>query len=526
MIRTSSHSRTTSAVQAKITEGNESRSLQVHRVSDGDLLRAFLQQRSEAAFTELVNRFGPLVYGIVLRTLRDQHAAEDAFQATFLVLARDGKKIRSADSIGAWLHGTAVRTAKTLLKRRNREVLLEAPMQLIDDSTLADINEQFEHQLLDEELQKLPESYRSAIVLHFLEGKTCEETAIALRTTVGSIRGRLQRGKRELHLRLLKRGAELSAVLASITLWQSIAEASVHTKLAEGTIEAGMAMVQGTPFPGVCSPEAVQLATKEIAMFTKFKVLTTCAVLTITTAIGWFAHAGLASSSSFPSEVPTNPNSSPEFHTAIDELTTVHNDGVDVQFSPDHLIKEQGSPSDESPKAEESPILQDELAYAGDSPQEPARVLKYGDGTADGKKSIAGTGEAILFTRPDASQKLRSVKIHCARYGFPQAPNEDVEISIVSNDGTDVIHTELVPYSKFKRGESRWTTLAFEEDITVPEQFWVIFNFDAARTKGVFVSYDTSTKGEYSRTGLPGAELHAVTTGGDWMIQAILTKAE
>ena len=163
---------------------------------------------------------------------------------------------------------------------------------------------------------------------------------------------------------------------------------------------------------------------------------------------------------------------------------------------------------------------------AQDGSTKPVLVIKYGDGKADGKKSIAGTGEMIEFTLPDATQKLKGLRVHCARYGHPQAPKEDVEVSIVSHDESDVIHTELVPYSRFKRGQSRWTTIKFEEPVEVPEKFWLIMDFNAERTKGVYVSYDTSTTGQYSRTGVPGGTSNEVSFDGDWMVQAMLTKPE
>lgn len=170
-------------------------------------------------------------------------------------------------------------------------------------------------------------------------------------------------------------------------------------------------------------------------------------------------------------------------------------------------------------------LLTSALASA-DKKEKPKLILKYSDGKADGKKSIAGTGEMIKFTLPEKTQQLKGIQVHCSRYGYPKAPKEDVEITIVSEDESDVIHTEMVPYSKFKRGTARWTTLKFKKLAEVPENFWVIMNFNAERTKGVYVSYDTSTKGEYSKTGLPGGESEKVTTGGDWMVQAMLTKPE
>jgi hypothetical protein len=89
-----------------------------------------------------------------------------------------------------------------------------------------------------------------------------------------------------------------------------------------------------------------------------------------------------------------------------------------------------------------------------------------------------------------------------------------------------VIHTELVPYAKFKRGETRWTTIPFEESVAVPAKFWVILDFNAQQTKGVYVSYDSSTQGKYSKTGVPGGSSQDVDFGGDWMVQAILTRPE
>lgn len=171
------------------------------------------------------------------------------------------------------------------------------------------------------------------------------------------------------------------------------------------------------------------------------------------------------------------------------------------------------------------------IARADQAPpktDKPATAIKYGDGKADGKKSIAGTGEMIEFTLPNESQQLRGLRIHGARYGYPQAPDEDVEVTIVDKpeEDADVVATEFVPYKVFQRGKSRWTTIKFDEPIEVPQTFWVVLNFNAEQTKGVYVSYDTETEGKYSRIGLPGAESEEVDFGGDWMIQALLTKPE
>jgi hypothetical protein len=90
---------------------------------------------------------------------------------------------------------------------------------------------------------------------------------------------------------------------------------------------------------------------------------------------------------------------------------------------------------------------------------------------------------------------------------------------------TEVLHTELVPYSLFKRVEkNRWTHLPFRDPVEVPKTFWVVLNFNAEKTKGVYVSYDTSTKGEYSKIGLTEEDARATDFGGDWMIQVLLAE--
>lgn len=495
----------TETAECAESTGSNSHSSSLH-VSDGQLLRRYVNQRDEAAFSQLVTRFGPLVYAVALRTLRDQHAAEDVFQATFLVLSRDAHKIRSPESVGAWLHGAAMRIAKRALARRRREASSEDVASLADQSSLLDeICERFEQQLVDEELRRLPLRYRAPLILHILEGKSCEETATALGTTVGAVRGRLQRGKRELKLRLIKRGVETSSVVAALALWQSVAEAAVQPPLVSAAVQGGVAIAQGTTMPTVCSPEAVHLAAKETAMFTMGNVLVTSAALVITAAAGWFAHAATAG------------NARAQSNTSL----------------PSPFTLDQETVSSGPLEAEAAALRTDNdiaLVEAADSEAEgdgkPQLILKYGDGKANDKRSLAGTGEAIRFTLPDSSQKLRNLRVHSSRYGYPKPPDEDAEITIMSEDGTDIVHTEFVPYSTFKRGEERWTTIRFEELVEVPETFWVILNFNAEPTKGVYVSFDTSTGGKHSRTGLPGGTLSKVNFGGDWMIQAVLTKPE
>jgi RNA polymerase sigma-70 factor (ECF subfamily) len=151
-------------------------------------------------------------------------------------------------------------------------------------------------------------------------------------------------------------------------------------------------------------------------------------------------------------------------------------------------------------------------------------TLKYGDGKADGKKSLGGSGEMITFSLPSSKQKLEGIRIHGSRYGYPKAPDEDFLIYILSEDMSEIIHTERAPYSLFERGENKWGKVKFKKPREVPTTFWVVLDFRAQQTKGVYVSYDTSTAGKHSKIGLPGQDIKDVDFGGDWMIQADLAK--
>jgi beta-lactamase regulating signal transducer with metallopeptidase domain len=156
----------------------------------------------------------------------------------------------------------------------------------------------------------------------------------------------------------------------------------------------------------------------------------------------------------------------------------------------------------------------------------PTALLSYGDGKADGKKSYGGSGHMIRFEMPYGMTKVRGLRIHGSRYGLPQAPDEDFEITFLSDDRQEILDSQAAPYRLFKRGKEAWVRVLFDEEVEVPEKFWVALNFNAHQTKGVYVSYDTSRKGQYSRVGLPGDEEEPKETdfGGDWMVQVMLSR--
>jgi RNA polymerase sigma factor (sigma-70 family) len=185
-------------------------------MSDAQLLARFSEARDtqgEAAFRELIQRHGPMVMGVCWHILRRPHDADDAFQATFLVLVRKARSIRVRESLGPWLHSVAYRTAlraraqasryqQTDIEPRDKSVTPE------DDVFRLDLRP-----VLHEELGRLPDKYRAPIVLCHLEGKSQEEAARLLDWPLGTVSGRLSRGRQLLKSRLERRGLAAPSLL-------------------------------------------------------------------------------------------------------------------------------------------------------------------------------------------------------------------------------------------------------------------------------------------------------------------------
>jgi RNA polymerase sigma factor (sigma-70 family) len=220
-------------------------------VSDAQLLREFAESRgrgatSESAFRELVNRHGPMVMGVCRQILRRPHDADDAFQATFLVLVRKARSIRVGDSLAPWLYGVAYRTAhraRTIASRyRPADVEpTEEPMgPSSDDAYDFDLRP-----LLHEELSRLPGKYRDPIVLCHLEGKSHEEAARLLQWPVGTVSGRLSRGRQILKSRLERRGVAVSPVMLAAN-WLAGTPTIVATPLVESTVNVAFRLGPAT----------------------------------------------------------------------------------------------------------------------------------------------------------------------------------------------------------------------------------------------------------------------------------------
>lgn len=219
------------------------------RLSDAQLLEHYLVRRDESAFAEMLRRHGRMVLGVCRRVLGHEQDAEDAFQATFLVLVRKAASIRPRALVGNWLYGVAFRTAakaKVLAARRRRKEREMAKPTAMPANTADDL-----HAFLDRELDALPDKYRAAIVLCDLEGKTRHEAAVHLGWPEGTVAGRLARGRALLARRLARRGLTVSAATALLT--HSATAAPVPAALFAATVEAGTLLAAGNAAGAVCT---------------------------------------------------------------------------------------------------------------------------------------------------------------------------------------------------------------------------------------------------------------------------------
>src|SRR5262245_9672227 len=183
-------------------------------VSDTQLLERYCGRQEEAALAGLVQRYGGLVLGGCRRVLGHAEDTEDAFQATFLVLAQKAGSIRKRDSVGSWLYGVAYRIATDARHKAQRRRTHERQAQpMASSAALAEAIWPELQPVLDEELHRLPEKYRIPLVLCYLQGKSNRQAAEVLGWPTGSISRRLARGRELLRKNLARRGIILPAAV-------------------------------------------------------------------------------------------------------------------------------------------------------------------------------------------------------------------------------------------------------------------------------------------------------------------------
>jgi RNA polymerase sigma factor (sigma-70 family) len=229
-------------------------------VTDTQLLERFLASRDEAAFGALVRRHGPMVLAVCRAVLRHQQDAEDAFQVTFLVLARHAATVRKKEALAGWLHGVAHRTAlqarRAARRRHHHETRAEA---MTPKHPPAEQSWQEIRAALDEEVGRLAPAYRAPFVLCCLEGRSREEAARELGLKEGTVSSRLARARKHLQERLARRGLGLATALAALALARRTA-AAAPPPLVKTTVSAALQYAGGgTLAAGVISENAAAL---------------------------------------------------------------------------------------------------------------------------------------------------------------------------------------------------------------------------------------------------------------------------
>ncbi len=256
-------------------------------LGDSQLLERYVRERDETAFAVLLRRHGPMVLGVCRNILRHAHDAEDAFQATFLVLACKANQIRRQTSLASWLYGTASRVS---LKARSRLAALRCDQRHLADRRRAEAQREAAQRVqeqqalrdwLHEELSRLPEWERQVLILCYLEGRTQEQAARALGCPVGSISRHVKRAAELLQERLAGQGFALS-VPAVLAVLAEQARAALPDRLSRITLQTVYeTTAAGTLAPGAAGAGIV-LAREVLESMTRFKLSALAAVLMLT----------------------------------------------------------------------------------------------------------------------------------------------------------------------------------------------------------------------------------------------------
>jgi RNA polymerase sigma factor (sigma-70 family) len=324
-------------------------------LTDRQLIERFNDRRDatgEAAFAALVTRHGPMIMH-VCRQLLDDHHAEDAFQAVFLVLACKARSIRDPDKLGNWLYGVALRTAKKargrLARRYKNEagsamrhsgsaVAVEPTVQSAEQRVLA--REQAE--LLHREIDRLPGPFRLPIVLCYFEGLTLDEAAQRLRCPAGTVRSRLARACDKLRRGMTRRGVVLSGTGLVTALSSRSAAASVSSLLCDNTTRAAINFAAGQAAAGTFSASAAALAREVLRSMLihklRFTLVTLLTLAACATSAGYLAHS-LASQ-----DEPKRQPDAPRPRVAARPVDTTERPAPGRMFVVGRVLDPQGKP--------------------------------------------------------------------------------------------------------------------------------------------------------------------------------------
>jgi RNA polymerase sigma factor (sigma-70 family) len=263
-------------------------------LGDGLLLARYADARDEAAFEALVARHGPMVLATCHAVLRNEHDVDDAFQATFLVLARKARKVRAGDALGGWLHRVAYRAAvqASAESRRRRRREAKATAMATFNATHTEPDPDIAA-VVHEELDRLPDRQRLPVVLCDLEGLTYEHAARQLRWTEPTLRHRLVKARQRLRHRLIRRGVTAGAVGVAVVAPATGARAAVPAALAHSAIAAAMGGSSTAPIAALANTIIRSM------LMTKLKIASACVLASVA-----LASAGVVAVGAWQTDEP------------------------------------------------------------------------------------------------------------------------------------------------------------------------------------------------------------------------------
>jgi RNA polymerase sigma factor (sigma-70 family) len=287
--------------------------------TDAQLLERFITRHEEAAFAALVRRYGPLVLGVCRRVLGNEHDAEDAFQATFLILVRKAAEIVAAEALGGWLYQVAFRTAqraRSAAAVRHRHERRAPAMTHPEDHPAAARPDLAP--VLDEEVSRLPEETRLPFILCYIEGKTYKQAAHQLGCAPGTLSRRLGQARKLLRIRLARRGLTLSAGGLAAALAELPAAAAVPAPLAAATVRAALLSAAGPALAaGGIAPQVASLTEGGLRAMAGVKWKIILALLLTVSGLGaglavWARQAGAEKRpAQAPTQAPPRPRAAP-----------------------------------------------------------------------------------------------------------------------------------------------------------------------------------------------------------------------
>jgi RNA polymerase sigma factor (sigma-70 family) len=305
--------------------------------SDAQLLDCFITRHEEAAFESIVRRHGPIVLSVCRRILRNSHDAEDAFQATFLVLARKASTLKSRELLANWLCGVAYQTARKAKAAAAKHHARQRQVNEMPEPEIVrqDLREDLQP-LLDQELTSLPEKYRLPIILCDLEGKTRKEAAQQLDMPEGTLSSRLARARTRLAKRMARHGIAFSGGAIATNLSQNTVSACVPVSLLGATVKAATSIAAGKAATTAIVSAKVAALTEgmlKAMLLTKLKTVTWVLAMAVIIGVGGvtLAPGGGQTPTVNPQTRPTKPEAEPAIPRANPEV--------------DKLVRQLGSPN-------------------------------------------------------------------------------------------------------------------------------------------------------------------------------------